>query len=127
LKLNLPKIEQKTNVNTHANKPSNLKTTISAILLLLSLIVVVGLAEALNPAIEVGVKAAGAPKTIVGITIAMLVLLPEGYAAVRAARVNRLQSSLNLALGSALASIWINYPHSCSDSDFLRSAIPPRH
>jgi len=51
------------------------------------------------------VKAAGAPKTVVGITIATLVLMPEAYAAVRAARANRLQSSLNLALGSALASI----------------------
>ena len=44
----------------------------------------VGLAEALNPAIETGAKVACAPKTVVGITIAMLVLLPEGYAAVRA-------------------------------------------
>jgi len=70
----------------------------------------VGLAEALSPAIEAGVKAVGAPKTVVGIAIAMLVLLPEGYAAVRAARANRLQSSLNLALGSALASIGLTIP-----------------
>lgn len=69
--------------------------------------VVVGLAEALNPAIEAGVKAAGAPKKLVGIAIAMMVLLPEGYAAVRAARSSRLQSSLNLTLGSALASIGV--------------------
>jgi Ca2+:H+ antiporter len=82
----------------------------SAILLLLSLITVVGLAEALSPAIESAVKAAGAPKTIVGIAIALLVLMPEGYAAVRAARANRLQSSLNLALGSALASIGLTIP-----------------
>ena len=107
----LPKKEEgKTNCDTHADKPSNLKTSISAALLLLSLILVVGLAEALNPAIEAGVKAAGAPKTLVGIAIAMLVLLPEGYAAVRAARANRLQSSLNLALGSALASIGLTIP-----------------
>ena len=107
----LPKVDsQKTNEHTHADKPSNLKTGISAALLLLSLIIVVGLAEALNPAIEAGVKAAGAPKTVVGIAIAMLVLLPEGYAAVRAARANRLQSSLNLALGSALASIGLTIP-----------------
>jgi Ca2+:H+ antiporter len=72
--------------------------------------VVVGLAEALSPAIEAGVKAVDAPKTVVGIAIAMLVLLPEAYAAVRAARANRLQSSLNLALGSALASIGLTIP-----------------
>ena len=107
----LPKAEdQKTDVNFHADKPSNLKTAVSVVLLILSLIVVVGLAELLSPAIEAGVEAAGAPKTIVGIAIALLVLLPEGFAAVRAARANRLQSSLNLALGSALASIGLSIP-----------------
>ena len=107
----LPKMEeQKVGGDTHADKPSNLKTTISAFLLLISLVVVVGLAEALNPAIEAGVKAMGAPKTVVGIAIALLVLMPEGYAAVRAAKANRLQSSLNLALGSALASIGLTIP-----------------
>lgn len=107
----LPDAEaSKTNIHVHADKPSNLKTAISVALLLLSLITVVGLAEALNPAIEKGVKAIGAPKTVVGIAIAMLVLLPEGYAAVRAAKANRLQSSLNLALGSALASIGLTIP-----------------
>ncbi|QWE29019.1 calcium:proton antiporter [Polynucleobacter sp. AM-7D1] len=107
----LPKAEdQKINSDTHAEKPSNLKTGVSVFLLLISLAVVVGLAEALSPAIEAGVKAAGAPKTVVGIAIAMLVLLPEAYASVRAARANRLQSSLNLALGSALASIGLTIP-----------------
>lgn len=96
--------------NVHATKPSNLKTTVSVFLLLVSLVAVVGLAELLSPAIESVVKAAGAPKTIVGIAIAMLVLLPEGFAAVRAAKANRLQSSLNLALGSALASIGLTIP-----------------
>jgi Ca2+:H+ antiporter len=107
----LPKAEsKKVDGNTHAEKSTNLKTGISVLLLLISLAVVVGLAEALSPAIEAGVKAADAPKTVIGITIAMLVLLPEGYAAVRAARANRLQSSLNIALGSALASIGLTIP-----------------
>lgn len=107
----LPKTEdKKTDSNAHALKPSNLKTAVSAVLLILSLITVVGLAELLSPAIERGVAAAGAPKTIVGIAIALLVLLPEGFAAVRAAKANRLQSSLNLALGSALASIGLTIP-----------------
>jgi len=107
----LPKMkEKKTDINFHAPKPSNLKTGISVVLLIVSLIVVVGLAELLSPTIEAGVEAAGAPKTIVGIAIAMLVLLPEGFAAVRAAKANRLQGSLNLALGSALASIGLSIP-----------------
>ena len=52
----------------------------------------------------------GAPKTIVGIAIAALVLMPESIAAVRSAKANRLQTSLNLALGSALASIGLTIP-----------------
>lgn len=107
----LPKAQdKKIDKNCHAPKPSNLKTIVSAALLITSLIVVVGLAELLSPVIEAGVKAVGAPKTIVGIAIAMLVLLPEGFAAIRAAKANRLQSSLNLALGSALASIGLSIP-----------------
>ena len=116
----LPKAEhKKTDSEIHAAKPSNLKTTASVVLLLLSLIVVVGLAEALNPAIEAGVKAIGAPKTVIGIAIAMLVLMPEGYAAVRAAKANRLQSSLNLAIGSALASIGLTIPTVAAVAIFL--------
>jgi Ca2+:H+ antiporter len=102
--------EKKTDVHFHAQKPSNAKTTVSAVLLLVSLIAVVGLAKMLSPAIEAGVAAAGAPKTIVGIAIALLVLMPESFAALRAATANRLQSSLNLALGSALASIGLTIP-----------------
>ncbi|WP_447497646.1 hypothetical protein, partial [Clostridioides difficile] len=65
---------------------------------------------ALAPAIEDGVAAAGAPHAVVGVVIAALVLLPESVAAVRAAMANRLQTSLNLALGSALATIGLTIP-----------------
>ena len=107
----LPKAkEKKTDINFHALKPSNLKTAVSGILLFASLIAVVALAKLLSPTIEAAVQAAGAPKAVVGIAIAMLVLLPESFAALRAAGANRLQSSLNLALGSALASIGLTIP-----------------
>jgi Ca2+:H+ antiporter len=56
------------------------------------------------------VDAAGAPKAVIGVVIAAIVLLPEGLAALRAARADRLQTSLNLALGSALASIGLTIP-----------------
>jgi Ca2+:H+ antiporter len=79
-------------------------------LLLLSLIAVVVTAETLAPQVEALVAAAGAPKSVVGILIALLVLLPEGLAAVQAARADRLQTSLNLAIGSALASIGLTIP-----------------
>src|SRR5262249_2786735 len=54
--------------------------------------------------------AAGAPKVMIGIVIAMLVLLPEAWAAARAARADRLQTSMNLAVGSALACIGLTVP-----------------
>jgi Ca2+:H+ antiporter len=71
---------------------------------------VVGLAKVESPAIEAGVRAAGFPQSFVGVVIALLVLLPETLAAVRAARRNRIQISLNLALGSAMASIGLTIP-----------------
>jgi Ca2+:H+ antiporter len=95
---------------THVTPPSNTSALISAGLLLASLVAVVGLAKALTPMLEAGIGKAGAPEAVIGIVIAALVLLPEGLAAVRAARANRLQTSLNLALGSALASIGLTIP-----------------
>jgi Ca2+:H+ antiporter len=95
---------------THAPTPSNTTAFISAGLLLVALVAIIGLAKALTPTLEAGIAKVGAPKAVVGIVIAALVLLPEGLAALRAARANRLQTSLNLALGSALASIGLTIP-----------------
>lgn len=94
----------------HAEPPTSGQAWISFGLLLLSLVTVVGLAKKLSPAIEHGVEVANAPRAVVGIVIAALVLLPETLAAVRAARANRLQSSMNLAIGSALACIGLTVP-----------------
>jgi Ca2+:H+ antiporter len=94
----------------HASRPSNRTATVSSILLLVALVAVVGLAKSLTPTIESAVARVDVPKAVVGIIIAALVLLPEGLAALRAARANRLQTSLNLALGSALASIGLTIP-----------------
>ena len=94
----------------HAPTPSNRTTLVSVVLLLAALVAVVGLAKSLTPTIEIAVARFGVPKAVVGSIIAVLVLLPEGLAALRAARANRLQTSLNLALGSALASIGLTIP-----------------
>jgi Ca2+:H+ antiporter len=94
----------------HAAPPSLAVMWKSAILLFVSLVAVVGLAKALSPAIESTLAGWGAPESFVGIIIALLVLLPEGLAAARAARADKLQTSLNLALGSALASIGLTIP-----------------
>lgn len=94
----------------HVPPPSNRATLASASLLLVALGAVVLMAKAVSPALEAGVAQLGAPQALVGIAIAAIVLLPEGLSALRAARANRLQTSLNLALGSALASIGLSIP-----------------
>lgn len=94
----------------HAAPPTGPVALASLVLLVVSLVAVVGLAKKLAPSIEAGVRAADAPAPVVGIVIAMLVLLPETWAALRAALRNRMQTSLNLALGSALATIGLTIP-----------------
>jgi Ca2+:H+ antiporter len=83
---------------------------VTSFLLVACLVAVVLLAKSLAPALERGVIAAGLPNAVVGLVIAAVILMPEALAAFRAARANRLQTSLNLALGSALASIGLTIP-----------------
>jgi len=98
------------NQEAHAAPPSAFATGLGLVLLLVSLIAVVGLAKSLAPTIESAVRAARVPHAVVGIVIALLVLLPETVAAARAALRNRMQTSVNLALGSALATIGLTIP-----------------
>ena len=94
----------------HAAPPPARVAAASAGLLLVALVAIVGLAKVLTPTVERAIAKAGAPESVVGIVIAALVLLPEGLAAFRSSRANRLQISMNLALGSALASIGLTIP-----------------
>ena len=94
----------------HADPPTHRAAVVSLTLLLVALVAVVGLAKVLSPAIEQTVSDLGLPHAFVGVVIALLVLLPETLAAANAARRNRIQVSLNLALGSAMASIGLTIP-----------------
>ena len=96
--------------DTPHHKPSNRIAVISAVLLIVSLVAVVLLAKVLSYPLDRIVATAGLPQAFVGVVIAAIVLLPEGLAAVKAALLNRLQNSMNLALGSALASIALTIP-----------------
>jgi len=82
----------------------------SVALLLVGLVAVVLLAKGVAGSIETAVAAVGAPTEAVGLLVALLVLLPETVAALGAARRNELQKSLNLALGSSLATIGLTIP-----------------
>ena len=94
----------------HAAPPTNRHAYASLGLLLIALVAVVGLAKIESPAIEDGVAAVGAPQSAVGVVIALLVLAPETLAAVRNARRGHIQTSFNLAYGSAMASIGLTIP-----------------
>jgi Ca2+:H+ antiporter len=94
----------------HATPPSARAALASLFLLLLGLVEVVGLAKVESYPIEDAVDAVGFPASFVGVVIALLVLLPESIAAGRAASRNRVQISLNLAYGSAMASIGLTIP-----------------
>jgi len=106
----LPQDVGESGAQEHASPPSA-RVALSAFgLLLVSLAAVILMAKELSPAIQRAVSGAPAPQAVVGVIIAAIVLMPESLAALRAARANRLQSSLNLALGSALATIGLTIP-----------------
>lgn len=97
-------------LDTHAEPPARNTAIASFAMLLIALVAVVLLAKALAATVESAVVSAGLPLTVVGVVIAALVLAPESLAAYRAARRDRVQTSLNLALGSALATIGLTIP-----------------
>jgi Ca2+:H+ antiporter len=107
----------------HAAPPSQRATLVSLGLLLVALVAVVGLAKIESPAIEDAVDAAGAPESAVGVVIALLVLAPETLAAVRNAQRDRVQTSFNLALGSAMASIGLTIPSIAVASIWLEGPL----
>ena len=98
------------NADHHATPPSARAALISLALLVVALVDVVGDAKLVSPTVERLVVAAGLPVSVVGVVIALLILLPETLAAARAARQGRTQISLNLAFGSAMASIGLTIP-----------------
>jgi len=94
----------------HGARPTGRATLVSVLILLLALVMVILLAEGLTPVVSTAVTSAGLNPELIGVLIAAVVLLPEGTTAFRAARANHIQTSLNLALGSALASIGLSIP-----------------
>jgi Ca2+:H+ antiporter len=97
-------------VNTHVKAPSNTQAIYSLVGLVASLVAVVGLAKVTSPVIQSAVSTLGLPQTVVALSIAVVVLLPESISAFKAATYGRTQTSINLALGSALASIGMTIP-----------------
>ncbi|QCI64201.1 calcium:proton antiporter [Phreatobacter stygius] len=97
----------------HAQVPSDREVAQSVALLILALVGVVLLAKHFAGSVKIAVNFVGAPVGAIGLLVAMLVLLPESIAAIRSAKRNELQKSLNLALGSSLATIGLTIPAVC--------------
>ena len=78
--------------------------------LLASLVPVVFLSEKLAGVLEFGVHTLHLPPALAGVVVAGLILAPEGLSGIKAALQNELQRSVNLLLGSALATIALTIP-----------------
>lgn len=104
------KLNSTQSITVHVNPPTSKQALFSLLGLIGSLVAVVGLAKVTSPLIQGVVSTAGLPQTVVALSIAGIVLLPEFISAVKAALYGRTQTSLNLALGSALASIGLTIP-----------------
>jgi Ca2+:H+ antiporter len=89
---------------------SNRILGLSIVLLAISLLAVVLLAKKFSLVVDFATARIGAPPAFAGVLVALLILLPESVAAVAAARKNDLQKSINLALGSSLATIGLTIP-----------------
>ena len=94
----------------HGSQMPNRTLALSVVLLLVSLLAVVLLAKKFSLVVDVATARIGAPPAFAGVLVALLILLPESVAAVAAARNNDLQKSINLALGSSLATIGLTIP-----------------
>lgn len=105
-----PLPNQEVRPSEHAQPPSAKQAWLSFALLFVSLVSVVGLAKVTSPLIKSMVLDLGLPQMAVAVSIAVIVLLPEWISALRAASFGRTQNSLNLAYGSALASIGLTIP-----------------
>src|SRR5262249_20861246 len=95
----------------HEHPPGTSRSFVAhALLLLAYMLPVVYLAEQLAKPIDYLIEASNAPVALGAAIIAALVATPEAMSAVRAARANRLQRSVNITLGSVLATIGLTVP-----------------
>ena len=103
-------ISDKGDAGDNVTQTSSRTLMLSIALLLVSLLAVVLLAKKFSLVVDAGAALIGAPPAFAGILVALLILLPESVAAISAARKNDLQKSINLALGSSLATIGLTIP-----------------
>jgi len=94
----------------HDHSPGVRSTPHHTLLLLVYLGLVILLAEKLAVLLDHGIETLGAPTALGALAVAILVLAPEGLAGIQAARANRMQRSVNILLGSVLATLALTIP-----------------
>jgi Ca2+:H+ antiporter len=102
--------QSKDKATSSIDVPAPRVVAVSVVLLVLALAAVVLLSKKFAAVVEFGRIAIGAPPAVTGLVVAIVILLPEGIAAVKAARQDKLQKAINLALGSSLATIGLTFP-----------------
>ena len=85
-------------------------TAFHVVFLILTMLPIVLLSKKMAVLVDHGISALHAPQALGGFLVAILVLSPEGMGAIKAALANRLQRTVNIALGSALATIGLTIP-----------------
>lgn len=80
------------------------------VMLLIGIVLMMLLSKQLSTYLDLTIVQLGWPHALVGLIIALIVLMPEGYSSVKAAGKNELQRSVNLCMGSALATICLTVP-----------------
>lgn len=98
-------------------------TSFHGVLLVTYLLPLVVLAKQLAIPIEYGVKSFGAPAALSGLIVAVIILSPEAVTAIRAALDNQLQRSINILLGSVLATIGLTIPAVLTIGLFTRKTV----
>lgn len=99
-----------TSESTGAHRHSGMPTAFHASMLFVYGLPLVLLAKQMAAPMDAMVLRLGAPPALSGLVMAILVLTPESIAAIRSALANQLQRSVNVLLGSVLASIGLTIP-----------------
>lgn len=90
--------------------PSRQRVIYHSVLLVVTLLPIIYLSKPMSLVTGYGIQSIGAPQALVGVLIAIIVLAPEALSAFIAAKRNQLQRSINIAFGSALATVGLTIP-----------------
>ncbi len=89
-----------------ANSPNRLHVAV-----MVGAIVLVGLlSEVLSVLLDAGLTGSGLPKSIPAVLVALISASPEILTALKAAQQNRMQTTVNIALGASLATVLLTLP-----------------